>query len=103
MVVVLGLGVTLGGGNPLKVSSYVPMPPRQEFQPDLLEFGKLAKPRYGFCCIDIFTKKGACAPIKKKTSELTAEAMMKCFTELGYPTSVMRDEGGSFRERLMSC
>jgi len=82
--------------KPLKVNGYVAKLPREEFQVDLLEFGKLAKPRYGFCCVDIFTKKGACIPIKKKTSDLTAEAMMKCFTELGYPTSVMSDEGGEF-------
>lgn len=82
--------------KPVRVNSYVAMFPRQEFQVDLLDMGKLAKPRYGFVCIDIFSKKGACLPIKQKTSDFTAEAMNQCFQDLGYPVCVMSDEGGEF-------
>ena len=43
--------------KPQKVNSYVAAFPRQEFQVDLLDMGDTAVPRYGFVCIDIFTKK----------------------------------------------
>ena len=49
--------------KPHKVNSFVPFFPRQEFQVDLLDMGDKSTPRYGFTCIDIFTKKGACIPI----------------------------------------
>jgi hypothetical protein len=54
-------------------------------------------PRYGFVCIDIFTKKGACIPINRKLAPVTADALKRVFDELGYPTSIMCDEGGEFR------
>ena len=44
--------------KPLKVNSFVPLLPRQEFQVDLMDMGERANPRYGFAAIDIFTKKG---------------------------------------------
>ena len=83
--------------KPLKVNSFVADMPRQEFQVDLLDMGEKATPRYGFVAIDIFTKKGACIPIKSKVASETAEALRKVFDELGYPSSIMCDEGGEFQ------
>ena len=83
--------------KPLKVNSFVPDFPRQEFQVDLLDMGERAAPRYGFVAIDIFSKKGACFPIASKVASLTAEALHKTFGELGYPASIMCDEGGEFQ------
>ena len=82
--------------KPLKVNSYVALFPRQEFQVDLLDMGEKARPRYGFVAIDIFSKKGACIPIKSKIATETAHALHKVFEELGYPSSIMCDEGGEF-------
>ena len=83
--------------KPLKVNSYVAMFPQQEFQVDLLDMGEKATPRYGFVAIDIFSKKGACIPIRSKVASETTEALRKVFGELGYPSSIMRDEGGEFQ------
>jgi len=83
--------------KPLKVNSFVAEFPRQEFQVDLLDMGEKAVPRYGFVAIDIFSKKGACFPIRSKLASETAEALRKTFGELGYPSSIMCDEGGEFQ------
>lgn len=81
-----------------KVNSFVAEFPRQEFQIDLLDMGKDTKPfRYGFTCVDIFTKKGACIPIRAKTPEICAKAMKEVFSELGYPSSIMCDDGTEFK------
>jgi hypothetical protein len=82
--------------KPHKVNSFVPMFPRQEFQVDLLDMGAKAVPRYGFTAVDIFTKKGACIPIRSKLAKDTAAALRTVFEELGYPSSIMCDEGGEF-------
>ena len=82
--------------KPTKVNSYVAQLPRQEFQVDLLDMGERANPRYGFVAIDIFTKKGACFPIPSKVASETTQALKKTFDELGYPASIMCDEGGEF-------
>ena len=83
--------------KPLKVNSFVADLPRQEFQVDLLDMGERSSPRYGFVAYDIFTKKGACIPITSKVATETTEALRKVFDELGYPVSIMCDEGGEFQ------
>ena len=83
--------------KPLKVNSFVANFPRQEFQVDLLDMGERASPRYGFVAVDVFSKKGACFPIRNKFASDTAEALRKTFGELGYPASIMCDEGGEFQ------
>lgn len=82
--------------KPSKVNSFVADFPRQEFQVDLADFGERAVPRYGFAAIDIFSKKGACFPITSKEASKTTEALRKTFDELGYPSTIMCDEGGEF-------
>ena len=83
--------------KPLKVNSFVAFFPRQEFQVDLLDMGEDAGPRYGFVAIDIFSKKGVCFPIRTKFASETAQALSKAFAELGYPASIMCDEGKEFQ------
>lgn len=82
--------------KPLKTNSFVADFVRQEFQVDLADFGFSARPRYGFVAVDIFSKKAVCVPIKTKTAEQTTLALHKTFDELGYPASIMLDEGGEF-------
>jgi hypothetical protein len=83
--------------RPPAVNSFVADFPRQEFQVDLADFGERVTPRYGFVAYDIFSKKAACFPIHSKLAAETTEALNKTFRELGYPTSIMCDEGGEFR------
>jgi len=84
-------------GKPHKVNSFVADFPRQEFQVDLLDMGAKAIPRYGFVAVDIFTKKGVCIPIRSKLAKDTAVALRTTWEELGYPSSIMCDEGGEFQ------
>jgi hypothetical protein len=83
--------------KPLRVNSFVANFPRQEFQVDLMDMGEQVTPRYGFVAVDIFPKKGACFPIPNKFATDTAEALRKTFAELGYPASIMCDEGREFQ------
>ena len=56
-----------------QVNSFVAQLPRQEFQIDLMDMGQGRVPRYGFVCIDIFSKKAVCIPMKTKTPQECAE------------------------------
>lgn len=80
-----------------QVNSFVAQFPRQEFQVDLMDMGRGRVPRYGFVCIDIFSKKAVCIPMKKKTPEVTVQALKIVFQELGYPSSIMCDSGTEFQ------
>lgn len=82
--------------KPIGGNSYVPDYVRQQYQIDLADFGERAMPRYGFVAIDILSKKAACIPLLNKTPKGTAAALQTVFDELGYPVSVMVDEGGEF-------
>ena len=82
--------------KPAKYNSFVADLPREEIQVDLADFGERATPRYCFVAIDIFTKEAAAFPLANKTPALTAEALEKTFSDLGYPVSVFCDEGGEF-------
>ena len=81
--------------KPTKVNSFVADLPRQEFQVDLADFGASAKPRYCFVAIDIFSKKLFAIPLRAKSD--AADAVQPMFKALGYPISVMSDEGGEFK------
>ena len=83
--------------RPKAVNSFVGDFPRQEFQVDLADFGAASTPRYGFVAYDIFSKRGACFPMQNKFAADSTEALKKTFEELGYPTSIMCDEGAEFR------
>ena len=80
--------------KPLQVNSFVADLPRQEFQVDLADFGAEANPRYCFVAIDIFSKKVFAMPLRAKSD--APRAVQPMFEELGYPISVMSDEGGEF-------
>ena len=81
--------------KPTLVNSFVADLPRQEFQVDLADFGLHAKPRYCFVAIDIFSKKLFAIPLRAKSD--AADAVQPMFEALGYPISVMSDEGGEFK------
>ena len=81
--------------KPTQVNSFVADLPRQEFQVDLADFGLHARPRYCFVAIDIFSKKLFALPLRAKSD--AADAVQPMFKALGYPISVMSDEGGEFK------
>lgn len=80
-----------------QVNSYVAQFPRQQFQIDLMDMGRGIVPRYGFACVDIFSKKAFCIAMRTKTPENTVQALKMVFTELGYPSSIMCDSGTEFK------
>ena len=81
-----------------EVNSFVADFPRQEFQVDLMDMGKWVKPfRYGLVVYDIFSKKGACIPIRSKEPPITAKALKEVFHVLGFPSSIMCDDGSEFK------
>ena len=80
--------------KPTHLNSFVADLPRQEFQVDLADFGLNAEPRYCFVAIDIFSKKLFAMPLNAKSESVSAIQPM--LNALGYPISVMSDEGGEF-------
>jgi hypothetical protein len=82
--------------KPTKVNGYLRDIGREEFQCDLADFGERANPRYGFVCVDIFSKHACLIPMHSKTGPEAAEALKKAFALLGYPVYIMCDEGGEF-------
>ena len=53
-------------------NSYVPYAPREEYQCDLVDYGEAASRfRYGFVCIDAFSKALVVVPMTGKTAEIT--------------------------------
>jgi len=84
--------------KPTHLNSFVADLPRQEFQIDLADFGASAKPRYCFVAIDIFSKKLFAMPLNARSESVNAIQPM--LDALGYPISVMNDEGGEFLGRF---
>ena len=84
--------------KPTHLNSFVADLPRQEFQIDLADFGANANPRYCFVAIDIFSKKLFAMPLKARSESVTAIQPM--LDALGYPISIMNDEGGEFLGRF---
>ena len=81
----------------VRYNSWVPRAPRQEFQIDLIDDGARTRPRYGFVCIDMFTKKVALEPMENKRAEDAKEAFTKVIRQLGLPASIMVDGGSEFQ------
>lgn len=83
-----------------ETNSFVPVLARDEFQVDLADFGELANPRYGFTCVDIFTKFAVMLPLRTKSTTETTNALKQVFQQMGYPTSIVCDEGGEFHSEF---
>lgn len=82
--------------NKKELNNFLPDMAHDEFQVDLADFGERSNPRYGFVCLDIFTKKAVLIPLKSKTAPETSEALNHAFQTLGFPDYIMCDEGGEF-------
>ena len=82
-------------------NSFVPREALQTIQMDIAHmpekvFGK-SEFKYALFAIDVFSKKLSVIPLKRQTSEVTANALEQIFEEdLGLPIGVYNDEGGEF-------
>jgi hypothetical protein len=82
--------------QPIQHNTFVPQQRDQEFQADVMHFGK-RKPMYALCCIDIFTKKGMVYPMTENNSTNVAINFQKFMKENGIPASVSTDGGPEFK------
>ena len=57
--------------------------------------------RYGFVCIDNFSKKCHVVPMHNKDTEPVYDAFLDCFKEMGHPQSVYSDDEGSFNSKKL--
>ena len=57
--------------------------------------------RYGFVCIDNFSKKCHVVPMHNKDTEPVYDAFLECFKEMGHPQSVYSDDEGSFKSKKL--
>ena len=58
--------------------------------------------RYGFVCIDNFSKKCHVVPLANKDTEPVYDAFLECFKEMGHPQSVYSDDEGSFNSNKIT-
>lgn len=82
--------------KPARYNSFVADLPREEIQIDLADFGERASPRYCLVAIDIFSKVAWGVPIANKQATATRAALGQVFEHIGYPETIMCDEGGEF-------
>lgn len=87
--------------QPSSQGSFIPYYPLQEFQIDLiyLEDKHLNKASYGFCCIDVFSKKADIELMKKRDEETTIQAMKAILKRMGIPEMIYCDEGSEFNNK----
>ena len=57
--------------------------------------------RYGFVCIDNFSKKCHVVPMANKDTEPVYDAFLECFKEMGHPQSIYSDDDGSFKSKKL--
>ena len=89
-------------------NSYTAPFPKNEFQIDLMVMSSLLndvgvdvknQPKFGFVCIDIFSKKCHIVPMEINDIETFFNAMLECFKVLGYPLSIYSDDEGALNSK----
>ena len=89
-------------------NSYTAPFPKYEFQVDLMVMSSLLndvgvdvknQPKFGFVCIDIFSKKCHIVPMEINDIETFFNAMLECFKVLGYPLSIYSDDEGALNSK----
>ena len=101
-------------------NSYTAPFPKYEFQIDLMVMSSLLKdvgenqssrssrdvgvdvknqPKFGFVCIDIFSKKCHIVPMENNDIDTFFIAMLECFKVLGYPLSIYSDDEGALNSK----
>ena len=89
-------------------NSYTAPFPKYEFQIDLMVMSSLLndvgvdvknQPKFGFVCIDIFSKKCHIVPMENNDIDTFFNAMLECFKVLGYPLSIYSDDEGALNSK----
>ena len=89
-------------------NSYTAPFPKYEFQIDLMVMSSLLndvgvdvknQPKFGFVCIDIFSKKCHIVPMEINDIDTFFNAMLECFKVLGYPLSIYSDDEGALNSK----
>ena len=89
-------------------NSYTAPFPKYEFQIDLMVMSSLLndvgvdvknQPKFGFVCIDIFSKKCHIVPMEINDTDTFFNAMLECFKVLGYPLSIYSDDEGALNSK----
>ena len=74
-----------------------------QIQIDLADFSRFKPPsvyRYALVAIDVFSKKIAAVPLRRKEASYTAKALDHVIAELGIPTSIATDQGTEFQQQF---
>ena len=62
------------------------------------------QPKFGFVCIDIFSKKCHIVPMEINDIDTFFNAMLECFKVLGYPLSIYSDDEGALNsKKIQNC
>ena len=89
-------------------NSYTAPFPKYEFQIDLMVMSSLlndvgvdvkSQPKFGFVCIDIFSKKCHIVPMESNDIDTFFNAMLEWFKVLGYPLSIYSDDEGALNSK----
>ena len=89
-------------------NSYTAPFPKYEFQIDLMVMSSLLndvgvdvknQPKFGFVCIDIFSKKCHIVPMENNDIDTFFNAMLECLKVLGYPLSIYSDDEGALNSK----
>ena len=89
-------------------NSYTAPFPKYEFQIDLMVMSSLLndvgvdvknQPKFGFVCIDVFSKKCHIVPMEINDIDTFFNAMLECFKVLGYPLSIYSDDEGALNSK----
>jgi transposase InsO family protein len=86
-----------------RLNSFVAPYPGYQIQVDLADFSRFKPPsvyRYALVAIDVFTKKIAAVPLRRKEASYTAEALDRVIAELGIPTTIATDQGSEFKQQF---
>ena len=73
-----------------------------QIQIDLADFSRFKPPsvfRYALVAIDVFSKKIAAVPLRRKEASYTAKALDHVIAELGIPTTIATDQGTEFQQQ----
>ena len=86
-----------------RLNSFVAPYAGYQIQVDLADFSRFKPPsvyRYALVAIDVFSKKIAAVPLRRKEARYTAQALDHVIAELGIPTSIATDQGTEFQQQF---
>jgi len=90
----------------LTIEPIIPDGRLQHWQMDLVDMQALTDHNYGkgwiLCIIDLFTKFAHCCALKNKEAATIVKKLRKWIQIIGEPKKLQSDNGGEFKNHLMS-